>query len=297
MSARHISRAVVLQTLFGIDSSDWDVSKAGELISDNEELLEGGDSYYTKQLLDVVIAKRSEIDEVIVKAAPEWPLDKINTMDRNILRIGLAELLFNDTLGVPPKVAINEAIELAKEYGAESSSKFVNGVLGSIYKEIGEPRKDEGSGHKTAPTIVEDLAGAVVYAVEGEDIYLALVHDIFGHWTLSKGKIDDGESPEDCAVREIKEEMGLDIVIKDSIGNNEYIANDPEEGRKSKKVEYYLGESAFTDIKLGPSNGLDDARWFKLQDVVNLNIYQDILHIVTTAVTKLADMAQAEPNA
>ena len=297
MSARHISRAVVLQTLFGIDSSDWDVSKAGELISDNEELLGGGDSYYTKQLLDVVIAKRSEIDEVIVKAAPEWPLDKINTMDRNILRIGLAELLFNDTLGVPPKVAINEAIELAKEYGAESSSKFVNGVLGSIYKEIGEPRKDEGSGHKTAPTIVEDLAGAVVYAVEGEDIYLALVHDIFGHWTLSKGKIDDGESPEDCAVREIKEEMGLDIVIKDSIGNNEYIANDPEEGRKSKKVEYYLGESAFTDIKLGPSNGLDDARWFKLQDVVNLNIYQDILHIVTTAVTKLADMAQAEPNA
>jgi len=297
MSARHISRAVVLQTLFGIDSSDWDVSKAGELISDNEELLGGGDSYYTKQLLDVVIAKRSEIDEVIVKAAPEWPLDKINTMDRNILRIGLAELLFNDTLGVPPKVAINEAIELAKEYGAESSSKFVNGVLGSIYKEIGEPRKDEGSGHKTAPTIVEDLAGAVVYAVEGDDIYLALVHDIFGHWTLSKGKIDDGESPEDCAVREIKEEMGLDIVIKDSIGNNEYIANDPEEGRKSKKVEYYLGESAFTDIKLGPSNGLDDARWFKLQDVVNLNIYQDILHIVTTAVTKLADMAQAEPNA
>jgi 8-oxo-dGTP pyrophosphatase MutT (NUDIX family) len=195
-------------------------------------------------------------------------------------------------MGVPPKVAINEAIELAKEYGAESSSKFVNGVLGNVYKELGEPRKQEGSMHKTTPTLVEDLAGAVVYARDGEDIYLALVHDIFGRWTLSKGKIESGETPEECAIREVKEEMDLDIIIRDYIGKNEYIANDPEEGRKSKKVQYFLAESQFTDIKLGVSNGLDDARWFKLQDVVNLNIYQDILHIVTTAVTKLADIAQ-----
>ncbi|MCD5384689.1 MAG: hypothetical protein LRZ97_02110, partial [Candidatus Pacebacteria bacterium] len=86
--------------------------------------------------------------------------------------------------------------------------------------------------------------------------------------------------------------MNLDIKIIEAIGNNEYIANDPEHGRKSKQVTYYLAESPFSDIKLGPSNGLDDARWFKLKDVVNLNIYQDILHIVTTAVTKLATMSQ-----
>ncbi len=292
MSARHISRAVVLQTLFGIDSDGWDTTKVGQFIGDNEEILGGGDGYYTKQLIDVVLAKKSEIDEVLTTAAPEWPLEKIATMDRNILRIGLAELLFNDSLGVPPKVAINESIELAKEYGGESSSRFVNGVLGSVYKEIGEPRKEEGAKHKDKPAIIEHLAGAVVYTYDGDDIYLALVHDIFGHWTLSKGKIESPETSEQCAIREIKEEMDLDIKIIEEIGNNEYIANDPEEGRKSKQVKYYLAQSEFSEIKLGSSNGLDDARWFKLQDVVSLNIYQDILHIVTTAVTKLADMSQ-----
>ena len=291
MSARHISRAVVLQTLFAIDSDTWDSAKARELLSGSESILTGGDTYYTKQLLDVILSKKDIIDEVITKAAPEWPLDKIAPMDRNIIRIGLAELLFDDKLGVPPKVAINEAIELAKEYGADNSSKFVNGVLGSVYTEMGEPRKAEGGKHKTAAATRESLAGAVVYAREGEDIYLALVHDIFGRWTLSKGKIEDGESAEETAIREIKEEMGLDISIKDSLGKNEYVANDPEEGRKVKSVQYFLAESPFADIKLGPSNGLDDARWFKLQDVVNLNIYEDILHIVTTAVTKLADMS------
>ncbi len=291
MSARHTSRAVALQTLFEIDSKDWDTTSVGNLVGNNEDIIGKGDSYYTKQLLDVVFAKKKEIDEVIIKAAPDWPLDKIATMDRNILRIGLSELLFNDLLGVPPKVAINEAIELAKEYGSDSSSKFINGVLGNIYKEIGEPRKNEGNKHKenNKPLKKEILAGAVVYAYDDEDIYLALVHDVFGRWTLSKGKVEEGESLEETTIREIKEEMGLDIKIKEELGENEYIANDPEEGRKSKKVVYYLAESEFTDIVLGSSQGLDDARWFKLKDVVSLNIYQDILHIVTSAITKLAE--------
>ncbi len=291
MSARHISRAVVLQTLFGLDSANWDTIVVDELINDSQEVLKGGDEYYTKLLLNTILSKKDDLDNIIIKAAPEWPLDKINTMDRNILRLGLAELLFNNVLGVPPKVAINEAIELAKEYGAENSSKFVNGVLGSVYKELGEPRKEEGVKRKSVAMKEEELAGAVVFARDGDDIYLALVHDIFGRWTLSKGRIEKGETPEDCAIREIKEEMGLDVIIKDTLGKNEYIANDPEEGRKNKKVQYFLAESSFSDIKLGSSNGLDDARWFKLQDVVNLNIYDDILHIVTTAVTKLADMS------
>ncbi len=291
MSARHISRAVVLQTLFGLDSALWDTTIVDELINDSQEVLGGGDEYYTKLLLNTVLSKKEDLDNIIIKAAPEWSLDKINIMDRNILRLGLAELLFDNVLGVPPKVAINESIELAKEYGGENSSKFVNGVLGSVYKELGEPRKEEGTKRKSIAIKEEELAGAVVFARDGDDIYLALVHDIFGRWTLSKGRIEKGETPEDCAIREIKEEMGLDIIIKDTLGKNEYIANDPEEGRKSKRVQYFLAESSFSDINLGSSNGLDDARWFKLQDVVNLNIYDDILHIVTTAVTKLADMS------
>ena len=81
-----------------------------------------------------------DIDEIITKAAPEWPLDKINAVDRNILRIGLAELLFGNFEQVPPKVAINEAIELAKNFGGPSSGRFVNGVLGAIYKEMADEK-------------------------------------------------------------------------------------------------------------------------------------------------------------
>lgn len=74
----------------------------------------------------------------MVKAAPEWPLDKIAPVDRNVLRIGLYELLFGDKSAVPPKVAVNEAIELAKSFGGETSGKFVNGVLGTVYRDIGD---------------------------------------------------------------------------------------------------------------------------------------------------------------
>src|SRR5271163_5116829 len=81
-----------------------------------------------------------DIDIIITKAAPEWPLEKIAVIDRNILRIGLYELLYADPEEVPPKVAINEAIELAKNYGGPNGARFVNGVLGTIYREAVEKK-------------------------------------------------------------------------------------------------------------------------------------------------------------
>lgn len=94
-------------------------------------------------LINGIIGKSEDIDNWIVKYAPEWPLEQITLTDRNVLRIGIYELLFGNREEVPPKVAINEAIELAKNFGGESSGKFINGVLGAIYKEIGEPGKDD----------------------------------------------------------------------------------------------------------------------------------------------------------
>jgi N utilization substance protein B len=88
------------------------------------------------QLIDGISAHLEEIDKIIGKAAPEWPLEQIGIIDRNVLRIGLFELLYAKKEEVPPKVAINEAIELAKSFGGESSGRFVNGVLGTVYKEI-----------------------------------------------------------------------------------------------------------------------------------------------------------------
>lgn len=101
------------------------------------------DTTFVFQLIDGVMKHLSELDQIIEKAAPQWPLEQIAVVDRNVLRLGLYELLFGNREEVPPKVAINESIELAKSFGGDSSGKFVNGVLGTIYREIGEPGKDD----------------------------------------------------------------------------------------------------------------------------------------------------------
>jgi len=91
---------------------------------------------FARELSAGVTGKLPVLDSIIAKAAPQWPIDQISVIDRNILRLGLFELLYEDKKAVPPKVAINEAIELAKNFGGESSGKFVNGVLGTVYKEM-----------------------------------------------------------------------------------------------------------------------------------------------------------------
>ena len=101
------------------------------------------DTTFVSQLMAGVMEHLSELDQIIEKAAPQWPLEQIAVVDRNVLRLGLYELLFGNRDEVPPKVAINESIELAKSFGGDSSGKFVNGVLGTVYREIGEPGKDD----------------------------------------------------------------------------------------------------------------------------------------------------------
>ena len=106
------------------------------------------------KILKGVAEHLKHIDGVIVKAAPEWPLDKIAIIDRNILRIGLYELLYADPDEVPPKVAINESIELAKNYGGPNAARFINGVLGTVYREIGERPRVAGAATVPAAPIL-----------------------------------------------------------------------------------------------------------------------------------------------
>jgi len=101
------------------------------------------DPKFIYDLVNNTVGRLSEIDKIIEKAAPQWPIDQIAMVDRAVLRLGIYELLFGNREEVPPKVAINEAIELAKTFGGDASGKFVNGVLGTIYREIGEPGKDD----------------------------------------------------------------------------------------------------------------------------------------------------------
>ncbi|TSC63943.1 MAG: putative transcription termination factor, partial [Parcubacteria group bacterium Gr01-1014_91] len=145
MANRHLARSVVLQTLFEWDTTHASEKEASTILARNVAEFGGddSDSPFMEQLLSGVLAKKTDIDLVIEKAAPDWPLARIAPVDRNILRIGLYELLFADRSQVPAKVAINEAIELAKTFGGDSSGRFVNGVLGAVYKELGEPGKDE----------------------------------------------------------------------------------------------------------------------------------------------------------
>ena len=296
MANRHLSRSVVLQSLFEWDfrgRNDKDIKEIVIRIA-NEFAPGMSDFSFTNELINNILSKRGDLDKIIEKAAPDWPLDKISIIDRNVLRMGLYELLFSDREEVPAKVAINEAIELAKSFGGENSGKFVNGVLGSVYKELGEPGKDsvpkkrkriEDIPYEQMP--IQNLGGAVVYAKDGDEIYMAFVHDIFGHWTLSKGKIPEGDIKMGT-IAKVKEEMGLDVIIKEDLGNNEYIASDPEQGKMRKQVHYFLAESKFDEIKLEKKPGLDDAKWFKLADILELNFYNDIVPIVTKAITSLS---------
>lgn len=137
MANRHLARTIAMQTLY-----EWDFGKRKP--EDLPTLLEKNlkefapdfdDGGFAKLLLEGVVKNQAEIDAVIVQYAPQWPLEQITVVDRNILRIGVFELKFAPE--IPPKVAINESIELAKTFGGDASGRFVNGVLGAIYRDMG----------------------------------------------------------------------------------------------------------------------------------------------------------------
>ena len=156
MSNRHLARSIAMQTLFEWDFRGKPTAALPAIIGHNLEEFGPGltEQEFAKKLVDGVIQSLPDIDALIVQYAPAWPLEQITLVDRNILRLGIYELLFAHE--VPPKVAINEAIEIAKSYGGPSSGKFVNGVLGSLYNDKIKPT--ETAGTPAAP--VSELAPA-----------------------------------------------------------------------------------------------------------------------------------------
>lgn len=148
MANRHLLRTVALQSLF-----EWDFNnRQGDLQAILNHALEefaGGadDTEFARELIDGVTENLEAIDAIIVETAPEWPIAQITVIDRNVLRLGIYELMFAKK--IPPKVAINEAVEMGKRFGGESSGKFVNGVLGTLYKKL-EPEEAEKASEETA---------------------------------------------------------------------------------------------------------------------------------------------------
>jgi transcription antitermination protein NusB len=143
MSNRHLARTIAMQSLFLWDFNGKNSSDLNEVITGNFSNFAPNfnDHGFVKNIIRGVMDNINEIDKYIIKYATEWPLDQITIVDRNILRIGVYELVFNQE--IPSRVAINEAIEIAKAFGGESSGKFVNGVLGAIYKNFGEKAADK----------------------------------------------------------------------------------------------------------------------------------------------------------
>ncbi len=133
MSNRHLARALVMQSLY-----EWDFYGDGRDLSAiltrnlQEFAPELDEKGFAETMAKGILEQQEVLDNTIRTFAPDWPLEKITTVDRNVLRIGTYELMFN--FEIPSKVAINEAIELAKTFGGESSGKFVNGVLGAVYR-------------------------------------------------------------------------------------------------------------------------------------------------------------------
>ncbi len=140
MSNRHLARTIAMQTLFCWDFNGKKQRDLVDLVTQNFRQFapKFNDHGFVKSLINGVVKNISEIDKYITRYATEWPLEQITVVDRNILRIGVYELIFDKD--IPAKVAINEAIEIAKTFGGESSGKFVNGVLGAIYKDVGEKK-------------------------------------------------------------------------------------------------------------------------------------------------------------
>ena len=144
--SRRKARFIAFQSLFERDFQEFKQNKldSDAILQRNMEEFAGQEQKdFIEFLFQGTIKKQGLIDAMIEKAAPEWPIAQINLIDRNVLRLGIFELIFGDHKTVPPKVDINEAIEIAKAFGSDSSGRFVNGVLWTIYRELKKTEEEK----------------------------------------------------------------------------------------------------------------------------------------------------------
>lgn len=289
MSNRHLARTLALQTLFEWDFHGMPMGKLDDILEYNfkEFAPDFDDQGFTKNILYGVIEHLAEIDDLIVKYAPEWPLDQITGVDRNVLRLGIFELKY--TPDIPPKVAINESIELAKSFGGDSSGKFINGVLGSIYKVMQNKGEKQGMDQPTLGERQYSAGGVVWHRFGPESIKIALILDGHGKWTFSKGRIKEQEEPEQAVKREIGEELGLkDLVVGKKVGELELIVREPNIQPYPKTV--YMYEIEAKDNILSPAQNvgeMKDAKWYEIDEVENVLGYDQAREIWNKVKEKL----------
>ncbi len=291
VTSRREIRILIVQTLFEHDfhkrtpSADAYINTFNVLVREhNPELINNA---FATKILEGIASKYDDINRIIEQAAPNWSLEKMGSVDRNILRLGVFELLFGKEFDVPGRVALNEAIEITKVFLNSSARKFINGVLGAVYLEVKDQDEDE---HVERKIRVKKSVGGVVFSVgDDSELQFALVHDVFGRWTLSKGGLENGESEDGGFRRVIKDEIGVDVTPLEVIGTNAYVAHPPE-GAVRKEVSYLLGRTENEALRLKDSEGLDDARWFSHDEVQKLTLYPDLKQIIFDGMNRAREM-------
>src|SRR3989339_1303865 len=284
MANRHLARTIALQTLFEWDFLNGKKNVEGIFKYIKEEFApDFDDQGFSLNLIKNITAHKKELDNIIVSFAPEWPIDQITVTDRNVLRIGIYELKMNPD--IPPKVAINEAIELAKAFGGDSSGKFVNGVLGSIYKEM----SDKGEKQNLASQGIKEVSvGGLIYRKENEGYYFCLILDAYGKWTFPKGHAEPGESLEVTAQRELQEETGLkNLDVLEYIGETQVKVHKPNETPYRKMIKYFLIATTDTEIIVPKVSELKDVKWFALKEARDILGYENAKEIFDNGIEKL----------
>lgn len=284
MANRHLARTIALQSLF-----EWDFNNHREDIAKivernrREFAPDFDDQDFAYQLAKNVVDNCQQLDAMIKKFASEWPLEQITITDRNVLRIGLYELRLSEE--IPPKVAINEAIELAKAFGGDASGRFVNGVLGSIYKEM----EDKGEKQNLVSQGIKEIsAGGMIYRKEDDGYYFVLILDAYGKWTFPKGHVDSEESLETAAIRELQEETGLpDLKSHGYLGETEVKVHKPGEKPFRKLIKYFLVETHSIKLTVPDTDELKDVKWYAQNEALEILGYTNAKDIFHTGLKKL----------
>ena len=224
------------------------------------------------------IKEKSEgIDGYIRKTAPEWPIEQIAAIDRAVLRIGIFELIFDQE--VPPKAVINEAVELGKTFGGENSGKFINGVLGTIYR--------ASSRYETEDTIIS--AGGIVYRVEDGITYFLAVRNMHNKWTFPKGKVEEEETWQEAAKREIEEETGVkDLDIVSEVGEIKFTDKSDTSPIK-KNVPFYLASPTQIDITAKNDAHTDSVAWMTEEELRQKLDYPNLINLLDKAKEMMAE--------
>lgn len=295
MSKRHQSREIVLRTLYNLDilgdlHSYINIDTAINILAENNKLSPDDivdDKDYSQAVFRGILDKITTIDEIISKAAPEWPIDKINIIDRNILRIGIFEILFAADNGTPPRVAINESVELAKEYSSNKSSGFVNGVLGSIYKELYDKSSENMSDGLDKEEILNIIC--IPYNIHKDIIYIGFIEDSYKKWSFAKDTQDNNLQLEDNIIQILNNKFApVSNIIeysKITVMNNYKEIND----KKIKSIDsYYLVN--IDNIETNPLDKINikSAKWVRIDEINKLSKYSEMTNVLNKIYEKLS---------